>query len=644
MTQLLHRLRRISMSLCTVGCATAGLASVALAAPPATPTVEEALRLAPIQKDVDYDIPTAADAPKCSFKVEKINGQAAWVMRGPNGQILREFVDSNNDGVVDRWSYFKDGIEVYRDIDTNFNKKADQYRWLNTAGTRWGTDKNEDGKVDQWKMISAEEVAAEVVLAMRDRDAARFSRLLLTPAEIGALKLGSARAKELTEKSAQAPATFADIVRRARTVTPKTSFVHFAATKPGVVPAGTDGAGDDIIVYENVVAMIETEGKDGQVQIGTLVKVGDTWRLTDAPTLAELSNKVAGGTFFNVVLNRGTDAGMVETVEGGPSENVQKLMDELSKLDEQLNRASNPSQQAQLNDRRAEILWSIAEEIGEKERPQWIRQYADMISAAAQSGNYPGGVEKLKWLLDKLQSNPSDQAQVPYVKFRYLTADYGVKLQDRNTEYSKVQAEWLENLENFAKEFPKSSDTDEALLQLGIAEEFAGQEDKAKKWYGELIANFSSSPSAAKAQGALTRLNSVGQPIQLRGRTATGQTDDLSKYRGKVVLIQYWATWCEPCKTDMAQLKELYAKYGKNGFAILGVNLDSNPADVRDYLTKNRLPWTQFWEEGGLDSRLANEMGILTLPTMILVDEKGKVVNRNMHITEVEGEIKSRIK
>ena len=52
------------------------------------------------------------------------------------------------DNVVDTWSYYKNGLEVYRDGDLNFNGKADQYRWFHTGGSRWGLDKNEDGKLD----------------------------------------------------------------------------------------------------------------------------------------------------------------------------------------------------------------------------------------------------------------------------------------------------------------------------------------------------------------------------------------------------------------------------------------------------------------------------------------------------------------
>ncbi len=633
-----HTLRRLQiLAVATSVCFLPAFAKAA------APSVEQALKLAPIQKDVDYEIPSSADAVKCTIKAEKVDGQTGWVVRNPHGQILREFVDTNGDNVVDRWSYFKDGIEVYRDIDSNYNGKADQSRWLNTAGTRWGLDKAEDGKVDSWKAISPEEVTAEVVLAIRDKDPARFARVLLTPAEAKSLGLSAAKAKQLNDKITAAPDGFADVVRKQKAIGPKTNWVHFGGTKPGLVPTG-DAAGKDITVYENVLAMIETEGKDAQVQIGTLVKLGDTWRVIDAPSIPESAEKIADsdGFFFNTTTR--PESSTATAAEGNPNEQVQKMMDELSKLDEAVGRATNEAEQAKLNDRRAELMLQIADEIGEKDRPQWIKQFADAISAAAQTGAYPAGVEKLKALAEKLAANPADAALAPTVKYRYLQADYGSKLQKHEIDFVKVQAEWLENLEQFVKDFPKANDTAEALLQLGLAQEFAGQEEKAKKWYGQLVSDFGGSSAAVKARGAITRLDSVGQPMQLRAKNTLGQVEDISKYRGKYVLIDYWATWCEPSKVDLAQLKEMYARYGKNGFTLIGVSLDNNFADLSDYLTKNRLPWPQLYETGGLDSRLANEMGILTLPTMILVDDKGKVVNRNIHITDLETELKSRLK
>jgi thiol-disulfide isomerase/thioredoxin len=106
-----------------------------------------------------------------------------------------------------------------------------------------------------------------------------------------------------------------------------------------------------------------------------------------------------------------------------------------------------------------------------------------------------------------------------------------------------------------------------------------------------------------------------------------------------VVLIQYWATWSAPAKADMATLKELWNKYGQS-FTVLGVNLDNDTKDLNAYLSENPLPWQQIYEQGGLDSRPANVLGILTVPTMILVDAQGKVVDRNIAIADVEAAIK----
>ena len=86
-------------------------------------------------------------------------------MRNPQGETLRRFADTNADNTVDQWCYFLDGVEVYRDIDANFNGKADQYRWFHTAGSRWGIDKDENRKIDAWKQISPHEVAEQVVIA-----------------------------------------------------------------------------------------------------------------------------------------------------------------------------------------------------------------------------------------------------------------------------------------------------------------------------------------------------------------------------------------------------------------------------------------------------------------------------------------------
>lgn len=631
-------LRRCAWALC----ATAGLSSSAALA--ATPTVDQALTLTTIQTDVEFDRPKPEEFAKCTIKVEGTGESKGWAVRNAATQMLRRFVDTNGDNVVDLWCYYRDGIEIYRDIDANFNGKADQYRWLNTAGSRWGLDENEDGKVDRWKAISAEEVTAEVVRALAEKDAARFTALLLTNDELQSLGLGPDKVKELTAKLATASADFKTVAGQQKLVAPGAEWLQFGGTRPGRVPAGTEGSTKDLLVYENAIALVDVDKKTAQVPVGTLIQVGDVWRLATLPPVvgdkaAELADS---GVFFQTSAASIPDQS--ETAPGAPDQKVQELLAKLEELDKGSDKKSEPAEMAKLNASRSEILDQLAAASTGEDRAQWFRQLADTVSAAAQAGQFPDGVTKLKTLVDTLKKEKGDEALLAYVSFRAISADYGQSIQAEGADFAKVQEKWLADLDQYVKDYPKSPDAAEALLQLGMAREFAGQYDQAITLYGQLATDFPQAPSAPKAKGAKTRLSSVGKPIVLKGQGVDGKPVDLAKYKGKVVLIHYWATWCEPCKADMAQLKELKAKYAKPGFELIGVNLDSNVKEVGEYLKQNKLPWAQVYEPGGLESRLANELGILTLPTMILVDEKGNVVDRNIHVTQLDTELKKRLK
>ena len=607
----------------------------------ASPSAEQALKLLPMQKEVDFDQPTAQQAAKCTIQARKINGRGGWIVEDADGQVLRKFVDTNADNVVDQWSYYKDGLEVYRDIDANFNGKADQYRWFHTAGSRWGLDKDENGEIDAWKMISAEEVTAEVVAALAGRDAGRFARLALTPEELKSLGLGKERAKEVAEKIARLATDFNALAARQKTVTPNTKWVQFSGTTPGMVPTGTDDSSKDLRVYENVVAIVQSGKTHGQVQIGTLVQVGEVWRVIDLPKTAPdgQAELAASGFFFQASMARRSPS-----TEVGTNEESQELLAELEKLDQAAEQATTPEKQAELNARRAELLKKIAQAAGSpQDRAMWLRQLADMVSAAVQSGTFPDGVKRLETLLQELEGNDADKDLAAYVKFRELTAAYGLSLQAPKADFAKIQTQWLKDLQQYVADYPTSPDAAEAMLQMAIAQEFAGQEDKAKQWYGQVVKRFPNSSAAKKAAGARIRLDSVGKSIALRGKSPSGAVVDLAKYRGRVVLIQYWATWCEPCKRDMPVLQQLMSKYSRS-FTVIGVSLDRSRKDLAAYLTENRLPWPQIFEEGGLDSAPANQLGILTLPTMILVDKQGKVVNRSIQTTELESELKKLIR
>ena len=159
--------------------------------------------------------------------------------------------------------------------------------------------------------------------------------------------------------------------------------------------------------------------------------------------------------------------------------------------------------------------------------------------------------------------------------------------------------------------------------------------------YAAIAKDFPDSVPARKARGAARRLDSVGKPLTLSGTALDGKSVSLESLRGTPVLVHYWATWCEPCKVDIAQIRELAAKWGPKKFAVVGIVLDSDKPQLEKFLRSKPMAWPQLHEAGGLDGRLAEELGILTLPTMILLDAEGKVVDRNLAITDLEKKVDS---
>ena len=603
------------------------------------PSPAAALRLKPIQTEVDFDLPDDEEIERVTVQAHSEGGVAGWHVYNAAGQLLRRFLDTNRDNRLDMWCYYKGGVEVYRDIDSDFNGKADQYRWLGTAGSRWGVDENENGQIDYWKMISAEEVSAEVVAALRDRDEARFTRLLPTQEELDSLGLGERQAAVLADQIAGAAENFGALAAQQRVVGENTRWVHFGASPPGVQPAGFEGSVRDLMVYDNVSAIVETGGTTDQIAIGTLVQVESGWRVLDLPRSLgeETTADVVGGFFFQQVASAAPESG---AAAGGLSETMQQLLRQLEQVDNQLARVSSPAEMAPLHEQRARILEQLASESGSAEEEEtWLRQYADTLSAAVQAGEFPGGLARLQNLTRQLEQREAGSELAAFVRFRFMNADYGQNIQQPDADFAAIQEQWREDLLQFVSDYPQSDETAEAMLQLAVGEEFDGQTEQAIEWYSRIVNDFGDSPQTPKAGGAIRRLESEGNVLTLAGTTLDGKSVSLEDFRGRTVLVHYWATWCEPCKQDMSVLRQMLSKYRQEGFAIIGVNLDSNEDTAKQYLQSQTLPWPQLYEPGGLDSRLATEMGILTLPTMFLVDPEGRVTHRNIYAAQLDREL-----
>ncbi|MFM8434606.1 MAG: redoxin family protein, partial [Planctomycetia bacterium] len=538
------------------------------------------------------------------------------------------------DRVVDRWSYYKDGAEVYRDVDSNHNAKADQARWLGAGGSRWGVDEDENGTIDAWKTISAEEATAEIVDALKSREASVFTRLLPTNADLQAAGFEEPLLSDLTARVTAAAKGFAKLAAAPQnTLGPQTKWNNMLASQPGSLPAGTAGVGKDVMAYDNVVALVEGgDGKSsgtGQVFVGSLVRIGDAWRPVDLPQLPGMQGEIAdaGGFFAPRVGDRAAGAG-----GGQESEKLKPLLAKLREVETKLASADLAGRKA-LAAEQVGLLEQVVAAAEPAEKPFWVKQLAETIAAGVQEGSLPEGIPGLERLAAAVAA---DDGLVAFVRFRLASARYAAGMQQPNADIGKVQAAWLDDLKQFVEKHPQAPDAAEAMLQMGISDEFSGSEKEALVRYAAIVKDFPESPSARKARGAARRLESVGKPLALAGSGLDGRPVTLQSLRGKPVLVHYWATWCEPCKVDIAQIRELYAKYGPKKFAVVGIALDTDKTALAKFLAAKPIPWPQLHESGGLDGPLAEELGVLTLPTMLLLDAQGNVVDRNLVISDLE--------
>jgi thiol-disulfide isomerase/thioredoxin len=595
----------------------------------------------PVRADVEIETPPRSDYAKCKRMVEAHGKVSGWVVLGPSGQVLRRFVDSDGDHMVDQWRYYNHGLEVYRDIDTNHNHKADEHRWLNTAGSRWGVDPKEDGTIDSWKVLSPEEAIRVAIHAMIHQDEKLLQSVLATRDELRSIGIADSYADKILNAIGEPGRKMRDAVSASKLLGDSAATTRADNLAPSAIPAEEGKIRDDLVVYENAMAIVESQGKTGLVQVGELVRIGDVWKLTQIPQPIEGQNSqvMAGGVLMQPTLAAAAVAGTTPDAPA-PSPEVQKVLTELQDLDQ---RAPIPTAPPALlgtyNAKRADLLArlvSLAKTDDEKN--QWMRQMIDSIAASVQIGAFPEGLERLKTLESEMRDSSPKSLLVAYIAYRRLMADYATQQKSAKSDakLQDIQKWWRGELEKFTKEFPVADDAPEAMLQLAIANEFAGKMPEAKKWYTDLATGHPQTKPGHRASGALRRLDLKGKPFEFVGPSLDGTSINAKNYRGEVLLVTYWSTWCTTCTQDIPVLQALYERYQSRGFDIVGVNLDVTSTPVGPYLREHKVPWPQVFQPGGIESDPATAFGIIVPPVMILVDRQGRVANVTTSIDEIK--------
>jgi thiol-disulfide isomerase/thioredoxin len=153
-----------------------------------------------------------------------------------------------------------------------------------------------------------------------------------------------------------------------------------------------------------------------------------------------------------------------------------------------------------------------------------------------------------------------------------------------------------------------------------------------KALYDALLAKLAADPDpeivavAKKEQaGEAAEAGLKSKPVDLAFTALDGSKVNLAKLRGKVVLIDFWATWCGPCRAEVPDVVATYEKYHGKGFDIVGISLDQDKAALQKYIADNHMTWPQYFDGKGWDNAISSRFGIGEVPAIWLVGKDGKL-------------------
>ena len=201
------------------------------------------------------------------------------------------------------------------------------------------------------------------------------------------------------------------------------------------------------------------------------------------------------------------------------------------------------------------------------------------------------------------------------------TREDRIKLIDKTVAFAtegKLQTENLQLAMQILSAMQDAVPQDAAKAYVQLSKELAKSDDDSLVDLGKQF------------EASARRLNLVGNPIKIDGETIEGEKLDWDQYKGKVLLIDFWATWCGPCIQELPNVKKNYKLYHERGFDVLGISLDDDVKKLKRFVEAQEIPWNNLIspdeDARGWNNPIAKYYGISGIPATVLVDKTGKVV------------------
>lgn len=285
------------------------------------------------------------------------------------------------------------------------------------------------------------------------------------------------------------------------------------------------------------------------------------------------------------------------------------------------------------NDQRNALIWSLF--IADPKNPKTPGLMEERWEQF-ETGVIQGGAAYAKRVIadiDKVIAMKPEAAILEVAKYSRVSA--------RLNDIDLTSDEAIRLCDGFAQEFPKSPRGETLYLSCAAMIESGDH----LPIYRAFLKHYPNGKYSPMIRGAIRQGEAVGKPFELKFNDAiTGKPFDISALKGKVVVIDFWATWCGPFVAKMPELKRIYETYSSKGLAVVGVSLDEAESGggltkLKEFVAKNGIPWPQYYQGSGWESAFSTAWGIMSIPNVFIVDKRGKL--REVQARDVEATVKS---